>query len=151
MPVKFAAILPHLNERYAASLPVAVAKLEEAIASGLVPNVQFNEAKSTINYAVEKSVEAFLNSGPHEAKHHQSDWWLGAYHNDAFGERHARHPGRAEAVARKAGNLKAYEAFLNELLAAPRVAGRGQAADQEKGRSCPRSRARSRSPTKPTR
>jgi hypothetical protein len=108
-----------ISERRSIRLHEVVGKLKSAIASGMVPNVLFKDAKDVINRAVEEGSEAFLKTGPHivgrngEA-HHQSDWWLVAYDHDAF-VRGATGIPTALKRAQKAG-LTEYAAFLTGLL-----------------------------------
>lgn len=59
--MELAAITPRLSERRIARLAEAIAKLESAIASGVVPNAMFTEAKETINRAVEEAVSHWQN------------------------------------------------------------------------------------------
>jgi hypothetical protein len=113
--IELTTINAHLSERRIGYLSGAVAALDSAVAAGMVPNKLFTDAKGTINYAVNEAVEAFLKTGPHEAKHHQSDWWLGAYHADALVSGTHGIPAALKRV-KKAGNLTAYEAFLTALL-----------------------------------
>jgi hypothetical protein len=103
-----------ISERRSEQLHAVVGKLKLAIASGMVPNVLFKAAKEVINRVVEESAESFLKTGPHSQGHHQSDWWLGAYHSDAF-VRGATGIPTALKRAQKAG-LTEYAAFLTELL-----------------------------------
>lgn len=91
-----------------------VARLETAIASGMVPNVLYNDAKFVLNRAVEKAAEDFLNTGPHEQKHNQSDWWLGAYEADAFVHGVTSLPTALKRAERR--DLKEYAAFIKEML-----------------------------------
>lgn len=112
-----------------------VTELRQAIDAGVVPNALFVDAKDRLNRFAERRAEEFLATGPHEAKHHQSDWWLGAYHADALVSGLHTLPAVLKRV-RKAGNLAAYEAFLVQeieplanliAIAKPLVAKRGDA------------------------
>lgn len=107
-------LTPHLPERHRAGFPATIARLEAAVAAGSVPNPLFNDTKSTINWCVEKGADAFLATGPHDKQHHQSDWWLGAYHNDAF-VHGAHNIPTALKRAQKAGMVE-YSLFLHSLL-----------------------------------
>ncbi|MCK1668606.1 hypothetical protein [Bradyrhizobium sp. 153] len=130
----FTTIKTHLTERRAAMVDAAITKLEDGIKAGVIRNVDFTDAKDTLNRAVEESAEAFLATGPHEHKHHQSDWWLAAYHGDAFVRGAAGLP-TAHKRASKVPALKDYTAFIaawlpaHELIqkAKPLVAKRGSA------------------------
>lgn len=100
------------NER----LDRTVAELRSAVDAGRVPNALFVAAKDTINREVERQAEAFLATGPHVAKHHQSDWWLAAYSASAFVYGAHSIP-TALKRADKAQGLREYAAFLKtELL-----------------------------------
>lgn len=111
-------ITPHLTERYAAFLTKAVADLEAAVHTGMVPNKLFTDCKDTFNRAAEQAGEAFLKTGPAGSRdgqpHHQSDWWLKAYDNDAFVRGLHTLP-TVIARATKAG-MTDYVAFLGALL-----------------------------------
>jgi hypothetical protein len=112
--MQLAAITTHLTGYHSERITAAVDDLKAAVATGIVPNKLFTEAKDIINHAVETSAEAFLQTGPHEAKHHQSDWWLAAYDADAF-VRGAHTLPTVLKRAQKRG-LTHYAAFISALL-----------------------------------
>lgn len=108
-------LIDHLNDHYKARVPAVVAKLRSAVDAGVVPNVLFNEAKDTINRAIDQGVENFLATGPHAQNHHQSDWWLLAYHADALHV--SAH--RLDTVIRrtmKIRGLNEYVTFLHSMV-----------------------------------
>lgn len=112
-------IFPHLTERRAAMAINAVVDLEAAVASGMVPNKMFVEAKDTFSRIADEAAEAFLKTGPHikgrnGVTHHQSDWWLDAYDHDAFVSGTHTLPTVLKR-AQKAG-LTEYAALLAALL-----------------------------------
>jgi hypothetical protein len=113
--VNLGAIAPYLQPRSNEWLVKAVEQIEAGIAAGMVPNKQFSDAKDWINRAVHDSAEAFLNSGPHEQKHHQSDWWLAAYQGDAFISG-AHNVPSALKRAQKIAALGDYAAFISNAL-----------------------------------
>jgi hypothetical protein len=108
------ALLPHIPERQAFNVAKGIDALEAGIVAGEVKNVAFTDAKDAISRAVEDGAEKFLATGPHEQKHHQSDWWLGAYHADAFVSGWHDLPTKLKR-AEKAG-LAEYAAFLKTLM-----------------------------------
>ena len=104
-----------LDERYRGWLKIAVDNLEAGIAIGEIQNQKFNDAKDTINRAVEKSAEAFLATGPASTDGHPlSIWWHATYAADAF-VRGAHGLPSALKRAQKAG-LKEYADFIEKLL-----------------------------------
>lgn len=105
--------IAHLTARRADQIAILVPQMQAAIASGIVPNTLFTSAKETINAACREGTEAFLKTGPHEQKHHQSDWLLQAYHSDAFVSGATNVP-TATKRAQKAG-MTEYVAYLNTL------------------------------------
>src|SRR4051812_8673701 len=96
-------------------LDQTVAQLQSAVASGMVPNALFTAAKDTVNREVDRLAEAFLATGPHTVRHHQSDWWLAAYQANAFVSGAHSVPSVIKRAS-KAG-LREYVAFIRtELL-----------------------------------
>lgn len=113
--MNLSAIIPHLNERRAEQLPAIVAKLETAIASGIVPNTLMTDAKWIINSVAHDATEAFLSSGPRTEEHHMSVWWRAAYDADAFVSGAINIPTAIKRTAKIAA-LKEYNEFLNVLM-----------------------------------
>jgi hypothetical protein len=113
--VNLGALAPYLQPRSNERLVKAVEQIEAGIAAGMVPNKQFNDAKDSISRAVHDSAEGFLKNGPHVNGHHQSDWWLAAYHNDAFVSG-AHNVPAALKRAKKIAALNDYAAFISNAL-----------------------------------
>lgn len=113
--MNLSAISAHLSDRRKVSLAVAVVNLEAGIEAKLVPNTLYTSAKDTINRAANEATEAFLNTGPHNAGHHQSDWWLGAYRANAFVSGATNIASALKRVVKIEG-LKEYTTLLTSML-----------------------------------
>ncbi len=109
------AIIPHLNEKRAAQLPAIVAKLEAAIAAGVVPNTLMNDAKWIINDVCNKSADAFLATGPRSDQNSMSTWWNATYAANAFVSGATNITTAINRTA-KIAELKEYHGFLKALL-----------------------------------
>lgn len=109
-------IIPLLSDRRAGTLIGAVKVLEDGIAAGSVRNVDFNDAKDTINRAIEEGAAAFLTTGPHSNKHPQSDWWLAAYACEAFVHGASNVVAALKRAKAYQTSLIPYTTFLTQLL-----------------------------------